>query len=121
MERKVVLWYESGVGLKIQDSGCRYEGINQEGPKKYQHEMPAGLEHQPNKHTIPNYVEKFQLTEPEDTSHPLGPKDINNLQEIIESLLFYGQGVDGTLIPTLNELASSQSQGTEATKVSFLN
>ena len=78
--------------------------------EKYQHEMPARPENQPHKHTIPNYGAKVQLTEPKDTSNPLGPKDIKRLQEIIESLLFYVQGVDGTLMLILNELTSAQSQ-----------
>ena len=73
--------------------------------KIYQHEMPSRPENQPHKHTIPNYGAKVQLTEPEDTSNPIGPKDIKRLQEIIESLLFYGRGVDVTLMLTLNELA----------------
>ena len=32
LERKVILRYESGVGLQILDSGCRHERIHQEGP-----------------------------------------------------------------------------------------
>ena len=93
--------------LQRQDIGCRYESINQEGPRKEKHEMPARLENQPHKHTIPNYGAKVQLTEPGDTSNPLGPQEIKRPQEIIGSLLFYGQGVDGTLMLTFNELASA--------------
>ena len=77
--------------------------------EKYQHEMPERPENQPHKHTIPNYGAKFQLTEPKYTSNKLGPKDINRLQEIIGSLLFYGRGVDGTLMLTLNELELAQA------------
>ena len=47
--------------------------------KKYQHEMPARTENQPHKHTIPNYGAKVKLTEPKDTSNPLGPKDVKRL------------------------------------------
>ena len=88
--------------------------------KKYQHDMPARPENKPHKHTIPNYVAKVELTEPKDTLNPLGPQDIKRLQEIIGSLLLYGRGVDGTLMLTLNELASSQSQVTEDTKLALL-
>ena len=82
--------------------------------------MPARPENQPQKHTIPNYGAKVQLTEPKDTSNPLGPHDIKRLQEIIESLLLYGRGVDKTLMLTLNELAPAQAQRTEATKPALL-
>ena len=63
---------------------------------------------------------KVQPTEPEGTSNPFEPKCIKRLQEIIGSLLFNGQGVDVTLMLTLNELASAQAQGTEATKLALL-
>ena len=76
--------------------------------------MPARPENQPHKHTIPNYGAKVQLTEPKDTSNPLGPKDIKRLQEIIVSLLSYRRGVERTLMLTFNELASDQAHGKEA-------
>ena len=44
--------------------------------KKHQNEMPVRPKNQPHKHTIPKYGAKVQLTEPKDTSNPLGPQDI---------------------------------------------
>ena len=67
---------------------------------KYQHDIPARPENQPNKYTIPNYGEKVKLTEPKDTYNSLGTKYIKRLQEIFVSLLLYGRGVDGKLILT---------------------
>ena len=87
--------------------------------EKYQHEMPVRPENQPHKHTISSYVAKVQLTEPKDTSNPLGTQDIKKLQEIIGSLLFYVRGVYGTLMLTFNELASAQAQGTEDIKLAL--
>ena len=82
--------------------------------------MPAWPENQPHKNIIPNYGAKVQITEPEDTLNPLGPQDIKRLYEIFGSLLFYGRGVDGTLMLTLNELALAQAQVIEATKLALL-
>ena len=45
----------------------------------------------------------------------LQPDDMTELQEIIGAVLYYARDVDGTLMTTLNELASAQSKGTQAT------
>ena len=62
------------------------KGYTKKVREKYQHEMPTRPENQPHKHTIPNYGAEVQLTEPEDTSNPLGPQDIKRMQEILGSL-----------------------------------
>ena len=43
------------------------------------------------------------------------PDDITKLQKIIGAVLYYARAVDGTLMATINELASAQSKGTQAT------
>ena len=63
----------------------------------------------------PKYGIKLQLTEPRDKAPVLQPDDIKKLQKIIGPLLYYARAVDGTLMATLNELASIQSNGTQAT------
>ena len=88
--------------------------------KKYLHVKPKVPEHQPHKHNIPNYGAKVQLTELADTSKPLGKEDIKRLQEIIGAILYYARGTDGTIMATLNELASAQSKGTESTRKAML-
>ena len=55
------------------------------------------------------------MTEPRDKILLPKPDDITKLQQIIGALLYYTRAVDGTLMATLNDLASVQSKGTQAT------
>ena len=57
----------------------------------------------------------MQLTEPRDKTPLLKPDDITKLQQIVGALLYYVRAVGGTLMATLNELASTQTQGTQST------
>ena len=57
----------------------------------------------------------MQLTDPRDKTPLLQPDEIKKLQKIIGALLYYARAVDGTLIATLNELASAKYKGTQAT------
>ena len=56
----------------------------------------------------------MHLTEPREKIPLLQPGDITKIQKIIGALLYYARAVDGTLMATLNELASAQSKGTQA-------
>jgi hypothetical protein len=49
------------------------------------------------------------------TSPALSDKDVNNLQQLTGTLLYYARAVDPTLIMTINVLASEQSNATEIT------
>jgi type IV secretory pathway VirB2 component (pilin) len=51
---------------------------------------------------------------PPDDSAPLSPQHLLFLQQVLGTLLFYARAVDNTLLVTLNDLASAQSNGTEA-------
>ena len=55
------------------------------------------------------------MTEPGDITPLLQTDNITKLQKIIGAVLYYARAVDGTLVTTLNELASAQSKGTQAT------
>ena len=79
------------------------------------HTIPRKPEHQPHCHVQPQYVTKTQLTEPRDKTPLLQPDNITKLHQIIGALLYYSRAVDGTLMATLSELASAQSQGTQET------
>ena len=83
--------------------------------QQFFHPTPKRPEHQPHQHAQPQYGTKVQFTEPEDKRPLLQPKDITKLQKIIGALLYYARAVDGTLMTTLNELASAQTNGTQAT------
>ena len=82
--------------------------------QRFLHPIPKKPEHQPNCHVQPQYVTKVQLTDPIDKTPLLQPEDITKLQKIIGAVLYYARAVDGTLMATLNELVSAQSQGIQA-------
>ena len=83
--------------------------------QSFLHPIPKKPKHQPHFHVQPQYGTKVQLTNPRDKTPLLQPDDIKKLQQIIGAVLYYDRSVDGTLIYTLNELASAQFQGTQAT------
>jgi hypothetical protein len=53
--------------------------------------------------------------ENETTSPALSAKDVNKLQQLTVTLLYYARAVDPTLIMTINVLASEQSKATSDT------
>ena len=62
----------------------------------------------PSIYTPPSYGARSQLTS-DDVSPALTPAAAKRIQEIVGSLLFYARGVDPTILPTVNLLASLQS------------
>ena len=66
----------------------------------------------PSIYTPPSYGARTQ-SPTEDVSKTLTPGAAKRIQEIVGSLLFYARGVDVTLLPTVNLLASLQSAPTE--------
>ena len=83
--------------------------------QSFLHLIPKKQEHQPHCHVQPQYGTKVQLTELRYRTPLLQPADITKLQQTIGDLLCYARDVDGTLMATLNELSSAQSQGNQAT------
>ena len=82
---------------------------------KFQHSAPKWEQHAPHKWNKPNYGAKQQLTEPEDTTTPLSPKRITQVQQITGTLLYYAKAVDSTLLVALRTIAAQQVKGMEAT------
>jgi hypothetical protein len=58
---------------------------------------------------------KTQYVEDETTSPALSDKDVNKLQQLMGTLLYYASAVDPTLIMPINVLASEQSKATAVT------
>jgi hypothetical protein len=58
---------------------------------------------------------KTQYVEDETTSPALSDKDVNKLQQLTGTLLYYARAVDPTLIMPINVLASEQSGATAVT------
>ena len=63
-------------------------------------------------YTPPSYGARSQMTT-DDDSPPLTPAEAKRIQELVGSLLFYARGVDVTILPTVNLLASLQSTPTQ--------
>ena len=62
----------------------------------------------------PSYGIKQQFTAPEDHSKPLSPADINTLQQLIGSVLYYTRAIDPTYMHEVNKLGSEQASATES-------
>jgi hypothetical protein len=82
---------------------------------KYQHPAPARPEHAPHTWNPPIYGAKTQFVDDKTTSPALSDKDVNKLQKLTGTLLYYARAVDPTLSMPLNVLASEQSNATEVT------
>jgi hypothetical protein len=63
----------------------------------------------------PVYGAKTQYVENETTSPALSAKDVNKLQQLTGTLLYYTRAVDPILIMPINMLASEQSRDTADT------
>jgi hypothetical protein len=82
---------------------------------KYQHPAPARPEHAPHRWNPPIYGAKTQFVSDPTPSPALSDKDVNTLQQLTVTLLYYARAVDPTLIMSINVLASEQSKATEVT------
>jgi hypothetical protein len=82
---------------------------------QYQHSAPTRPEHAPYTWNPPVYGAKTQYVEDENNSPALSAKDVNKLQQLTGTLLYYDRAVDTTLIITINVLASAQTRATSDT------
>jgi hypothetical protein len=82
---------------------------------KYQHPAPAHPEHAPYGWNPPIYGAKTQVVSDPTPSPALSDKDVNKLQQLTGTLLYYARVVDPTRIMTINVLASEQSNAIEVT------
>jgi hypothetical protein len=82
---------------------------------KYQHAAPARPEHAPHTWNTPIYGAKTQFVKNKTISPAFYDKDVNKLQQLTGTLLYYARAVDPTLIMPINVLASEQSNATEVT------
>jgi hypothetical protein len=82
---------------------------------KYQHPSPARPEHAPHTWNPPIYGAKTQFVNEVTTTPALSDKDVNKLQQLLGTLLYYARAVDPTVIMPINVLASEQSNANEVT------
>jgi hypothetical protein len=79
---------------------------------KYQHPAPARPEQAPHTWNPPIYGAKTQFVNEATPSSYLSEKDVNKLQQLMGTLLYYARVVYPTLIMPINVLASEQSNST---------
>jgi hypothetical protein len=82
---------------------------------KYQHPAPARPEHAPYTWNPPIYGAKTQFASDPKPSPAISEKDVNKLQQLTGTLLYYARAVDPTLFMPINILASEWSNSTEVT------
>jgi hypothetical protein len=73
---------------------------------KYQYPAPARPEHAPHTWNPPKYGAKTQFVTETITSPAHSDKELNKLQQLTATLLYYARAVDPTLIMPINVLAS---------------
>jgi hypothetical protein len=82
---------------------------------KYQHASPTRPEHAPHTWNSPVYGAKTQYVEDQNNSPALSTKDVNKLQQLTGTLLYYARAVYPTIIMPINVLASEQTKATADT------
>ena len=63
------------------------------------------------KHVEPNYGQKVQYAEPTNDAPTLDSVNINLIQKIVSTFLYYGIAVDNTILVTLSTIASVHGLG----------
>jgi hypothetical protein len=82
---------------------------------KYQNPAPARPEHSPHTWNSPIYGAKTQFVSDPTPSPAISDKDVNKLQQLTGTFLYYARAADPTLLIPINILASEQSNATEVT------
>jgi hypothetical protein len=77
-------------------------GYIKEAFHKYHHAAPTRPEHTPHTCNPPLCIAKTQYVEDDTTSPTLSDKDVNKLQQLMGTLLYYARAVDPTLIIPIN-------------------
>ena len=82
--------------------------------KKLNHPAPKKAQFSPHKWTAPNYRNVLQFA-PVNTTTPLDAKGQKRVQSIVGTFLYYARAVDPTILPAINDIASSQANPTQQT------
>ncbi|KAL7453872.1 hypothetical protein ACHAXS_000312 [Conticribra weissflogii] len=81
----------------------------------FKHNPPSRPQHSPYLATPKQYGKDAQTPLPEDNP-PLLPKDeINRIQQIVGSILYYGRAVDITILAASNHIGTEQAKATKNT------
>ena len=82
---------------------------------QYNHPTPACPQYTPHAWTKPAYGQKIQFAPQPDKTFHLTTKDQRRIQSIVTKFLYYGRGVDSTMLPALGDIFTAQTAPTETT------
>ncbi len=81
----------------------------------FQYQAPSKPQHQTYPHIKPNYEAKAQYTEENDTLALLPKEDKKFIQEVVGTLLNYGQCVNSMMLAALGSIATQQANPSKNT------
>ena len=79
--------------------------------RQFDNVVPTKRQQSPYPHVEPKYGAKQQFAE-YDESEPVGDAEKTQIQKITGKFLWYGRGVDGTILTPLSAIAAKQSKPT---------
>ena len=82
---------------------------------KFGHPKPTKPQYQPHEWIPPTFGQKIQYAHEPAPSPTLNKQQTKRIQEIVGTLLYYARGVDPTMLPAINDIASQQAHPTAAT------
>jgi hypothetical protein len=105
-------WNYSNESVNISMRGYVHRAL-----KKFDHIPPQKPQHAPHKWVEPSYGQRTpQAPTPTSIAPRLDKKGTQRIQAIAGTFLYYTRGVDPTILPALNELASEQAAPTTDTE-----
>jgi hypothetical protein len=73
---------------------------------RFQHKTFGQSQHPPHDWTKPQYGSHPQLTRPHDDTNLLPPSSLTHIQEVVDTLLFYGRAIDSTMLVAQGTITS---------------
>ena len=83
--------------------------------KRFKHDRPDKVQHQPHAHTPPSYGAKVQYAKEESDEPELDNDKKKFIQQVLGTFLYYARAVDSTMLVALSAIASEQAHPTAAT------
>ena len=80
---------------------------------KFRHVPQQHPEHSPHAHLKTTYGQKVQYAEPLDDSEYLSAKEINYVQQVCRTFLYYAIAIDNTILTALSDISSEQAKATK--------
>jgi hypothetical protein len=79
--------------------------------RQFNNVVPTKCQHSPYPHVKPKYRAKQQFAE-YDESEPAGDDEKKHIQKVNGKFIWYGRGVEGTILTPLSAIAAKQSNPT---------